>query len=77
MPRQINDLIDKAVSTGKGANATISCVHDFFISHRAGETDAQIKADNNVGHRRQTTFLSGTTPRKFFVGCTNNYCIRF
>lgn len=33
IPRQINYLIDKAVSTGKGA---ISYVHDFFISHGAG-----------------------------------------
>lgn len=28
LPRQINYLIDESVSTGKGANATISYVHE-------------------------------------------------
>ena len=38
IPRQVNYLIDEAVTTGKGANATISYVHDFFNFHEAGET---------------------------------------
>lgn len=77
IPRQINYLIDKAVSTGKGANATISYVHDFFICHGAGETDAQINADNCGAQNKNNLFLSGTTPGEFFVDCTNQYCIRF
>ena len=48
IPRQVNYLIDEAVATGKGANATISYVNDFFNFHGAGETDAQI----TVGHQR-------------------------
>ena len=48
IPRQVNYLIDEAVATGKGANATISYVYDFFNFHGAGETDVQI----NVGHQR-------------------------
>lgn len=31
LPRQINYLIDEAVMTGKGANATITYVHDFLL----------------------------------------------
>ena len=48
IPRHVNYLIDEAVATGKGANATISYVHDFFNFHGPGETDAQI----TVGHQR-------------------------
>ena len=57
IPRQINYLIDEAVSTGKGANATISYVHDFFISHGAGETDAQINADNCGAQNKNNFFI--------------------
>ena len=52
IPRQINYLIDEAVASGKGANSTISYVHDFFHSHGAGETDAQINADNCGGQNK-------------------------
>ena len=52
IPRQVNYLIDKAVATGKGANSTISYVHNFFSSHGAGETDAQINADNCGGQNK-------------------------
>ena len=52
IPRQVNYLIDEAVATGKGANATISYVHDFFNFHGAGETDAQINADNCGGQNK-------------------------
>jgi hypothetical protein len=37
---------------GKGANATNSYVHDFFNFHGAGETDAQINADNCGGQNK-------------------------
>ena len=52
IPRQVNYLIDEAVPKGKGANATISYVHDFFNFHGAGETDAQINADNCGGQSK-------------------------
>ena len=57
IPRQINYPIDEAVSTGKGANATISYVHDFFISHGAGETDAQINTDNCGAQNKNHFFI--------------------
>lgn len=52
LPRQVNYLIDEAVHTGKGANSTISYVHDFFSNHGAGETDVQIHADNCGGQNK-------------------------
>lgn len=52
IPRQVNYLIDEAVASGKGANSTISYVHDFFSSHGAGETDAKINADNCGGQNK-------------------------
>ena len=52
LPRQINYLIDESVSTGKGANATISYVHDFFSTQGAGETDVHIHADNCGGQNK-------------------------
>ncbi|XP_031553742.1 uncharacterized protein LOC116290781 [Actinia tenebrosa] len=52
IPRQVNYLIDKAVDTGKGANTVISCVHDFFTSHGAGETNVQVHADNCGGQNK-------------------------
>ena len=39
VPRQINFLIDEAVSVGKGANPTISYAHYFLMHHGFGETD--------------------------------------
>ena len=53
IPRQVNYLIDEAVATGKGANSTISYVHNFFSSHGAGETDVHINADNCGGAKQK------------------------
>ena len=52
IPRQVNYVINEAVNVGKGANSTISYVHDFFTSHGVGETDAQINADNCGGQNK-------------------------
>ena len=57
LPRQVNFLIDEAVSTGKGANATISYVHFYFQHHGLGETDAQLSADNCTGQNKNNYFL--------------------
>lgn len=52
LPRQINYLIYEAVFTGKGANATISYLHNFFLTHGAGETDVHIHTDNCSGQNK-------------------------
>ena len=52
IPRQVNYLIDEAVYVGKGANSTMSYLHDFFESHGAGETDVHINADNCGGQNK-------------------------
>ena len=52
IPRQVNYLIVEAGNVGKGANSTISYVHDFFTSHTVGETDAQINTDNCGGQNK-------------------------
>ena len=57
IPRQVNFLIDKAASTGKGANATISYVHYYFQHHGLGETDALLNVDNCAGQNKTNYFL--------------------
>ena len=49
LPLQYNYLIDEAVSTGKGANATISYLHHFLENHGVGETEGLFHADNCAG----------------------------
>lgn len=46
---QYNYLIDEMVSTGKGANATISYVHHFLETFSLGEKNAYLHADNCSG----------------------------
>ena len=57
IPRQINYFIDESVATGKGANATISYVHDFLENHGAGETDVHFHADNCGGQNKNNYVL--------------------
>lgn len=57
IPRQVNYLIDEAVACGKGANSTISYLHDFFESHGVGEIDGQINADNCGGQNKNNCHL--------------------
>lgn len=57
VPRQVNYLIDKAAAVGKGANATISSVHHFFVRHGLGETDVHLNADNCAGQNKNNYFL--------------------
>jgi len=45
LPTQINYLIDEAVTTGKGANATINYLHNFFFNPRC-QRNVHIHADN-------------------------------
>ena len=46
---QINCLIDQIVSTGKGANSTISYVHHYLENFGTGSTRLLVHADNCVG----------------------------
>ncbi|CAB4025635.1 Hypothetical predicted protein [Paramuricea clavata] len=57
VPRQVNFLIDEAVSVGKGANSTISYLHYFLEHHGFGETDVHFHADNCGGQNKNNFFL--------------------
>ena len=46
IPWQIKYFIDESVATGKGANSTISYVHDLLEKHGARKTNVHIHADN-------------------------------
>ena len=52
IPRQVNYLIDEAKDVGKGANTTISYVHDYFENHGLGETSVHLHADNCAGQNK-------------------------
>ena len=52
-----NYFIDESVATGKGANATISYVHDFLENHGAGETNVHLHADNCGGQNKNNYVL--------------------
>jgi hypothetical protein len=57
VPRQVNFLIDEAVSVGKGANSTVSYLHYFLEHHGFGETDVHFHADNCGGQNKNNFFL--------------------
>ena len=57
LPRQMKYLIDESFATGKGANATISYVHNFLKNHGAGETDVHLHADNCGGNNKHKYVL--------------------
>ena len=57
IPRQINDLIDEANDTGKGANTNVSMLHHFFQVHGLGENSVHLHADNCVGQNKNNTML--------------------
>lgn len=57
LSRQVNFLIDESVSTGKGADATISYVHSFFEKHGLGETETYMNADNCGAQNKNNAFI--------------------
>lgn len=57
IPRQVNFLIDEAVSTGKGANTMISYVHYYLKHYGLGEQHVHLHADNCAGQNKNNFFL--------------------
>ena len=55
--RQINYLIDEAVVVGKGSNAVISYLHDFFEHWGLGEETVHINCDNCSGQNKNNYVL--------------------
>lgn len=56
IPWQINYFIDESVATGKGANSTISYVHDLLEKHGARKTNVHFHADNCGGQNKNNCY---------------------
>ena len=54
---QVNYLIDEAFSIGKGANATISMVHDFLENRAISVKKLYLQADNCIGQNKNNAFI--------------------
>ena len=54
---QVNYLIDEADDVGKGANATISLVHNFLQNHGLKESHLLLHADNCVGQNKNNMVI--------------------
>ena len=52
LPQQVNYLIDEGVALGKGSNAVLSYVHDFFDNFGLGEEHVQLHCDNCSGQNK-------------------------
>ena len=55
--KQVNYLIDEADATGKGANTTISYVHDFLENHGLGNDVINLHCDNCSGQNKNNAFI--------------------
>ena len=53
----MNYFLYESAVTGKGANTTISYVHDFLKNHGAGETDVHLHAGNCSGQYKNNYVL--------------------
>ncbi|GES74104.1 hypothetical protein GLOIN_2v1777628 [Rhizophagus clarus] len=56
-PIQRNYLIKEEESIGKGANAVISLVHNYFTLYGMGETELVIHADNCTGQNKNNAMI--------------------
>ena len=54
---QVNYLVDEASYIGKGANSTISLVHDFLDCYGGYEEDLSLHADNWVGQNKNNAVI--------------------
>ena len=53
-----NKLLDQQASDiGKGANSTISYIHNFFKNHGLGETCVHLHTDNCSGQNKNNYFI--------------------
>src|SRR5688572_16746690 len=57
LPKQVNYLIDEAVSCGKGANVVISLIHHYFKNYGLGEKTVILNADNCSGQNKNLAML--------------------
>lgn len=55
----MNYLIDEADATGKGANTTISYVHDFLENYGLGSDVIKLHCDNCSGQNKNTSTSYG------------------
>ena len=54
---QVNYLIDEADDIGKGANATVSLVHDYLEKYSLKEPNLLLHADNCIGQNKNDIFI--------------------
>ena len=76
LPKQVNYLIDEAVSCGKGANVVISLIHHFFENYGLGEKTMFLNADNCSGQNKNSAMLWYLCWR-VFVGLHTSITISF
>ena len=55
--KQVNYLIDEAVTCGKGANSVISYFHHFLGAYGLGEVKLHIHADNCSGQNKNSAMI--------------------
>ncbi|XP_047242435.1 uncharacterized protein LOC124881001 [Girardinichthys multiradiatus] len=57
LQKQVNFLIDKGMSSGKGSNEVISYMNHFFTHFGVGETDVDLHYDNCTGQNKNNFML--------------------
>ena len=75
VPRQINFLIDEAVSVGKCANPTISYAYYFLMCHGFVETDVHFHADNFGGQNKKNFFFCMVHCLESYKSSSQDNCI--
>ena len=55
--RQVNYLVDEAVSISKGSSAVISFLHHYFASYGLGETKVHLHCDNCSGQNKNRIMM--------------------
>lgn len=71
---QVNYLIDEADDVGKGANCTISLLHNFLQNHNLGEKDLGLSADNCIG---QNNAMMQYITWRVLTGRHRSVCLSF
>jgi len=55
--RQVNYMVDEAVDMGKGTNAIVSMLYNFFAHYGLGEKNVLLHADNCVGQNMNSIMI--------------------